>query len=387
MPVLNSIAEMAEEMKAWRRYLHARPELGLDCHETASFVAERLRAFGVDEIHEGIGRTGIVALIGGRGPGRTIGLRADMDALPITEATGADHASGVPGRMHGCGHDGHTAMLLGAAKHLAGTRNFAGRVALVFQPGEETGQGGPAMLADGMMERFGIEEIYAIHTSPRHELGVIATRQGPLLAAVTDFDIRITGRGGHGAFPQAARDPVAAALMIGTALQTISSRNADVNEPLVISITQIHAGTTHNVIPAEAFLGGTIRSYNPAVQEMVQRRMRDICVGVGAAMEVEVEIAGLIDLAPTINDPARAAFAVSVAEEVVGRARVIPDHPPLMGAEDFGAMLAVRPGAMVFLGQGLGPMLHEADFDFNDEAAPHGASFFVRLVERALPLG
>lgn len=387
MPVLNSIADMAEEMKAWRRHLHAHPELGLDCHETAAFAVARLKEFGVVEIHEGVGKTGVVALIRGRGPGRTIGLRADMDALPMTEGTGADHASTVPGRMHGCGHDGHTTMLLGAAKYLVGTRNFAGTVALIFQPGEETGLGGPAMLADGMMERFGIEEIYALHTSPRHEVGTFATRPGPLMAAVTDFDIRIRGRGGHGAYPQNSRDPVAAALTIGNAIQTISSRNSDAIEPLVVSITQIHAGTTHNVIPAEAYLGGTIRSYSTAVQEMVRRRMKEICDGIGAAMGVEAEIGGLIDLAPTLNDPTKTDFAVSVAEEIAGRDRVIPDHPPLMGAEDFGAMLAVRPGAMVFLGQGVGPMVHEPDFDFNDEAAPVGASYLARLVERALPLG
>lgn len=387
MPVLNSIAEMEAEMKGWRRHLHAHPELGLDCHGTAAFVAARLRAFGVDEVHEGIGRTGIVALIRGRATGRTIGLRADMDALPMTEATGAAHASTVPGRMHGCGHDGHTTMLLGAAKYLAATRNFAGTVALIFQPGEETGEGGPAMLADGIMERFPIAEVYALHTSARQDLGTFVTRPGPFMAAVSDFDIRIRGQGGHGARPHQARDPVAAALAIGNALNTIVARNADANDQLVLSVTQVHAGSAHNVIPAEAYLGGTVRSYRPEVQAMALRRLREISAGIASAMGVTAEISTGIGLAPTVNDPEATQVALSVADEIVGADRVCGDHPPVMGSEDFGAMLAVRPGAMLFLGQGQGPGVHEPDFDFNDAAAPFGASYFARLVERRLPLG
>ncbi|MCT8328633.1 M20 aminoacylase family protein [Albidovulum sediminis] len=386
MPVLNSIAEMEAEMKGWRRHLHAHPELGLDCQATAAFVAARLREFGVDEIHEGVGRTGVVALIRGRAGGRTLGLRADMDALPMTETTGAPHASTVPGRMHACGHDGHTTMLLGAAKYLAQTRNFAGTVALVFQPGEETGEGGPAMLADGLMERFGITEIHALHTSPKQDLGTFLTRPGPFMAAVSDFDIRIFGHGGHASRPEEARDPVAAALAIGNALMTILARNTAANDQLVVSITQVQAGSTHNVIPAEAYIGGTIRSYRPEVQEMALARLRAICEGVAAAMDVTVEIGRQIDLAPTVNDPEATRFALSVAREVAGEGRTIGDHPPLMGSEDFGAMLAARPGAMLFLGQGKGPGVHETGFDFNDAAAPYGASYFARLVERALPL-
>ncbi|MCV2864274.1 M20 aminoacylase family protein [Defluviimonas sp. WL0075] len=384
MPVLNSIAEMEAEMKGWRRYLHAHPELGLDCHGTAAFVAERLRDFGVDEIHEGVGRSGVVGLIRGRDAGPTIGLRADMDALPMTETTAAPHASTVAGRMHACGHDGHTTMLLGAAKYLAGTRNFAGTVALVFQPGEETGEGGPAMLADGLMDRFGITQIYALHTSPKHDLGCFVTRSGPFMAAVSDFDIRIRGRGGHGARPEETRDPVAAALTIGNALNTILARNTAANDQLVLSITQIHAGSAHNVIPAEAYIGGTIRSYRPEIQDLAKRRLREICEGCAAAMGVTVEIGGQIDLAPTVNDPKATRFAISVAREVSGADRVEGDYPPLMGSEDFGAMLAERPGAMLFLGQGVGPSVHETDFDFNDAAAPIGASYLARLVERAL---
>lgn len=386
MPVLNSIAEMEAEMKGWRRHLHAHPELGLDCHETAGFVADRLRDFGVDEIHEGIGKTGIVALIRGRAAGRTIGLRADMDALPMPETTGAAHASTVEGRMHACGHDGHTTMLLGAAKYLAGTRNFAGTVALIFQPGEETGEGGPAMLAEGMMDRFGIAEVYALHTSPLQDLGTFVTRPGPFMAAVTDFDIRLKGRGGHASRPEETRDPVAAALAIGNALHTILARSTSANDQLVLSITRIHAGSAYNVIPSEAYIGGTIRSYRPEVQDMAVRRLREISEGIAVAMGVTVEFGSQVDLAPTVNDPDATEFALGVAKEIVGASQVVGDHPPLMGSEDFGAMLAARPGAMVFLGQGKGPMVHETDFDFNDAAAPIGASYFARLVEKALPV-
>ncbi|WP_127903343.1 M20 aminoacylase family protein [Solirhodobacter olei] len=387
MPVLNSIAESAAEMTAWRRHIHQNPEIGLDCEKTAAFVAERLRAFGVDELHEGLGRTGLVALIRGREEGPVIGLRADMDALPMTETTGADYASATPGRMHACGHDGHTTMLLGAAKYLAATRNFAGTVALIFQPAEETGEGAHAMVDEGVMDRFDITQVYGIHTSPMHDLGVFSTRPGPFMAAVGDFDILIKGRGGHGAYPQRSRDPVAAALVMGNALQTILSRNADANDEVVISITQIHAGSAFNVIPAEARLGGTIRCFSLEARDMVRRRMKEICEGVAAGMGVEVEISSTIDLDPTINHEAETEFAAAVAREVAGEAGLVIEPHPHMGGEDFGAMLAARPGAYLFLGQGKGPMVHETNFDFNDAAAPIGASFFARLVERALPVG
>ncbi len=387
MPVLNSIAESAEEMATWRRHLHRNPEIGLDCHQTAAFVAEKLRAFGVDEVHEGIGFSGVVGVIRGRAEGPAIGLRADMDALPMTEATGADHASAVPGRMHACGHDGHTTMLLGAAKYLAATRNFAGTVVLLFQPAEETGEGAHAMVDEGVMERFGVAQVYALHTSPMHDLGVFATRPGPYMAAVGDFDIRIQGRGGHGAYPQRSRDPVAAALVMGNALQTILSRNASANDEVVLSITEIHAGSAFNVIPAEARMGGTIRCFSVEARDMVRQRMREICEGVAAAMGVEVSIASSIDLDPTVNHPAETEFAAAVAREVSGEAGLVIEPHPHMGGEDFGAMLAARPGAFLFLGQGRGPMVHETNFDFNDAAAPYGASFFARLVERALPAG
>lgn len=385
MPVLNSIAESAAEMAEWRQHIHRNPELGLDCHQTAEFVAGKLRAFGVDEVHTGIGRSGVVGVIRGRGDGPAIGLRADMDALPMAETTGAAYASAVAGRMHACGHDGHTTMLLGAAKYLAATRNFAGSVVLIFQPAEETGEGAHAMVDEGIMERFGVAQVYALHTSPMHELGTFATRAGPYMAAVGDFDILIKGKGGHGAYPQRSRDPVAACLVMGGALQTILSRNAAATDEVVLSVCELHAGSNFNVIPAEARMRGTIRTYTVEAREMVRRRMREICEGVAAGMGVEVEITSTIDIDPTVNHASETDFAAAVAREVSGAVEIEP-HPH-MGGEDFGAMLAARPGAFLFLGQGKGPMVHETGFDFNDAAAPYGASFFARLVERALPAG
>ncbi|MDE3237325.1 MAG: amidohydrolase [Paracoccaceae bacterium] len=384
MAVLNSIAASAAEMTAWRHHLHMNPEIGMECRETAAFVAARLRDFGVDEVHEGVGRTGVVGIIRGRASGPAIGLRADMDALPMHEATGADHASTVAGRMHACGHDGHTTMLLGAAKYLAATRNFAGTVVLVFQPAEETGEGAKAMLADGLMDRFGVERVWGIHTSPQHDLGVFSTRSGPLMAAVGEFDVTVRGRGGHGAYPQKAADPVAALLVMGNALQTIVGRNVAAEEEAVLSICALEAGAAFNVIPAEARLRGTIRSFSVETRDLLRRRIREVCEGVAAAMGVSVEIGGSIDLDPTVNHAAETDFAVEVAREVTGAVEIAP-HPH-MGGEDFGAMLAARPGAFLFLGQGKGPMVHETTFDFNDAAAPIGASFFARLVERALPV-
>jgi len=384
MPVVNRIAARADEMAGWRRHLHARPELGFDCRETAAFVAETLRQIGADEIHEGIAETGIVALIEGGRPGPTIGLRADMDALLIAEETGAAHASTVPGRMHACGHDGHTAMLLGAARYLAETRAFAGRVALIFQPAEEGGAGGAAMVEAGIMERFGIGEVYALHTAPGLAEGALSTAPGPLLAAVDTFHVHVQGVGGHGAMPHLARDPVPAALAIGQALPTIVARDRHAADALVISLTQIHAGTADNVIPATAYLNGTVRTFEPEVRDMVEARMAEIVAGHAEAYGVTARLDYERGYPATVNDPGRAAFAAEVAAEVAVAAHA--DTPREMGAEDFSYMLAARPGAFLFLGQGDGPGLHQADFDFNDAVAPVGASFFARLVERAQPL-
>ncbi|SIS88702.1 M20 aminoacylase family protein [Paracoccus saliphilus] len=385
MPVLNRIADYTDEMTAWRRHLHQHPELGFDCHETAAFVAARLREFGVDEIHEGIGQTGIVAIVKGRGEGATIGLRADMDALPMEETTGAEWASKVPGRMHACGHDGHTTMLLGAAKYLAETRNFAGRAALIFQPAEENGGGGDAMVREGMMERFGINRVFAMHNSPNHRAGSIYTTPGPIMAAVDSFEIDVKGRGGHGAMPHLTADPVVAAVAIVNAIQTISSRNHYALDDLVISVTQIHTGSADNIVPDDAWICGTVRTFDPQVREMVQRRLSEICVGQGAAYDVSAELTYIEGYPATVNDPDQASFAAEIAREVAGDANVEDSIGREMGAEDFSYMLNVRPGCYLFLGQGEGPGVHNPGYDFNDEIAPLGASFFARLVERGQP--
>lgn len=385
MPVINRIADYAADMAAWRRHLHTIPELELDCPETAAFVAARLREFGVDELHEGIARTGLVAIIEGRGPGPVTGLRADMDGLPITEVAGRPHGSRHEGRMHACGHDGHTTMLLGAARYLAETRNFSGRVALIFQPAEENGGGAGVMVREGIMERFDIAQVYALHNVPGLDLGTFYTTPGPIMAAVDTFHVHVQGQGGHGAMPHETRDPVMAAVGIAQAFQTIVSRNHYALNDLVISVTQIHAGTVDNVIPDTAYLNGTVRSFDSGVQKMVMERMEQIVAGQAASYGVEARLEYEVGYPATVNDPERAAFAAQVAREIAGETRVIAEAGREMGAEDFAYMLQARPGAYLFVGQGPGAGLHHPEYDFNDEVAPYGASFFARLVERAQP--
>lgn len=387
MPVVNRIAEFAADMTTWRQHLHTIPELGMECPETAAFVAERLREFGVDELHEGIAQTGLVAIINGQGDGPTIGLRADMDALPIPEETGLDYASTRPGKMHACGHDGHTTMLLGAARYLAETRNFSGRVALIFQPAEENGGGAEVMVNEGIMDRFDISQVFALHNYPGAEVGAFHTTPGALMAAVDTFHVHIQGVGGHGAMPHETRDPVMAACGIAQAIQTIVSRNHYALDDLVISVTQIHTGTVDNVIPDTAYINGTVRTFDPKVQTMVQERMAAIVAGQAASYGVTAELDYEIGYPATINDAAKSRFAVEVASEVVGDTRVVADAGREMGAEDFSYMLNARPGAYLFLGQGESAGLHHPKYNFNDEIAPIGASFFARLVERAQPLG
>ncbi|MGR3616669.1 MAG: M20 aminoacylase family protein [Paracoccaceae bacterium] len=386
MPVVNRIAEFADDMKTWRRHLHQIPELGFDLPKTSAFVAERLREIGVDELHEGIAQTGMVAVINGQGKGPTIGLRADMDALPITEETGADYASTHHGKMHACGHDGHTTMLLGAAKYLAETRNFKGRVALIFQPAEEAGGGAGVMVEEGIMDRFAIEQVYGIHNTPGLDVGDFATNPGPLMAAVDTFHIHVKGVGGHGAMPHETRDPVMAACGIAQAIQTIVSRNHYAMEELVISVTQIHTGTVDNVIPETAYINGTVRTFAPHVQQMVMDRMAQIVAGQAASYGVAAELDYEVGYPATINDVGKTSFAAEVAAEVSGASRVQANAGAEMGAEDFSYMLQARPGAYMFLGQGNTAGLHQPQYDFNDDVATVGASFFVRLVERAQPL-
>lgn len=386
MPVLNRIAEFSDDMTAWRRYLHQHPELGFECYGTAAFVAERLREFGVDEIHDGIGKSGLVGIIEGQGPGPTIGLRADMDALPMDEATDLEYASTVPGRMHACGHDGHTTMLLGAARYLAETRNFAGRVALIFQPAEENGGGGEAMVQDGMMDRFGISSVFAMHNNPGLPVGMMNTTPGPIMAAVDTFEIHVQGRGGHGAMPHLTADPIVAAVAVVSAIQTISSRNHYALDDLALSVTQIHAGSADNIVPDTAWICGTVRTFAPHVRDMVRRRMTQICEGQAAAYDVAIRLDYTPGYPATVNDPRQTAFAVQVAQEIVGHDNISGEAGREMGAEDFSYMLQSRPGCYLFIGQGDTASVHHPAYDFNDAISPIGASFFARLVERAQPL-
>ena len=384
MPVINRIADYSADMTAWRRHLHQHPELQFDCHQTAAFVVEKLREFGVDEIHEGIATSGVVAIINGQGPGPTIGLRADMDALPMEEVTGLDYASTTPGKMHACGHDGHTTMLLGAARYLAETRNFKGRVALIFQPAEEGGGGAGVMVEEGVLDRFDIAEVYALHNAPGTPVGQFYTTPGPIMAAVDTFHIHIKGKGGHGAMPHETADPVVATVGMVNAIQTIVSRNHYAHDDLVVSVTQIHTGSADNVIPETAYINGTVRTFAKDTQDMVRKRLAEIVAGHAAAYGVTAELDYEVGYPATVNDPAKTAFAAEVAGEIA--TAVDAAHIREMGAEDFAYMLEARPGAYLFLGNGDTAGLHHQAYDFDDSAAPYGASFFARLVERALPL-
>ena len=386
MAILNSIAGFENDMAKWRRHLHQNPELGRDCYKTAEYIQERLKEFGITEIHTGYASTGIVAIIEGQTSGRTIGLRADMDALPITENTGMPYSSQNEGVMHACGHDGHTTMLLGAARYLSETRNFSGRVALIFQPDEEATGGAEVMVEEGILEQFKIEEVYALHNIPGHDVGVMYTRPGPIMAGADSFNVEIRGKGGHAAYPHEVKDPIVAALSIAQAFQTIVSRNNIPSDDLVISITQVHSGTTDNVIPETAFLNGTVRTFDLSVQEMVINRMEKIISGFSISFEVDAKFNYEKGYPPTINHEEKTNFAIEVAKEVCGSDKVLTSVGKEMGAEDFSYMLQKRPGAYLFMGIGEGAGLHNPNYDFNDAAAPVGASFFARLIEKALPL-
>ncbi|QIE44155.1 amidohydrolase [Pseudohalocynthiibacter aestuariivivens] len=386
MAVINRIAGFADEMAVWRRHLHTRPEIGFDCHETAAYVVEQMRSFGITQIETGIATSGIVAIIEGHGEGPTIGLRADIDALPITETTGADWSSQINGAMHACGHDGHTTMLLGAARYLAETRNFRGRVALIFQPAEEGPGGGRVMVEEGVMDRYDIGEVYALHTMPGLPLGAFSTTPGPIMAAVDTFHIDVTGRGGHAAFPHQTADPVVACCGIVQAIQTIVSRNNYALDDLVISVTQIHTGSAENIVPEMAYINGTIRCFDNDLRDFVKVRLEEIVAGQAASYGVSAELRIEVGYPPTVNHAAQTEFAAGVAREISGEEAVATDRTREMGAEDFAYMLNARPGAYLFLGQGEAAGLHHPKFDFNDDAAPIGASFFARLVERAQPV-
>jgi hippurate hydrolase len=387
MPIINRVADLADEITGWRRDFHENPELLFDVHRTAGIVAEKLKSFGCDEVVTGLGRTGVVGVIRGRSndSGRVIGLRADMDALPIEEATNVPHTSKVPGKMHACGHDGHTAMLLGAAKYLAETRNFDGTAVVIFQPAEEGGGGGNEMVKDGLMERFGVQEVYGMHNMPGIPVGQFAIRPGPMMAAADRFTITIEGKGGHAARPHDCIDPVVISAQVITALQTIASRNADPLESVVVSVCTVKAGEAFNVIPQTAMLLGTVRTLSPEVRDLAETRIRaiveNVCAAFGAKAEVEYDRGYPV----TMNDPDKTEFMASVARAVAGENAVDTTVPPLMGAEDFSYMLEQRPGAYIFLGNGDTAGVHHPAYDFNDEASPYGVSLWAKIVETGMP--
>ena len=386
MPVVNRIADLADEIASWRRDFHENPEIMYETVRTAAKVADLLRSFGLDEVVTGIGRTGVVGVIRGKngGAGRVIGLRADMDALPIAEMTGLPYASKTPGKMHACGHDGHTSMLLGAAKYLAETRNFNGTAVVIFQPAEEGGAGAKAMIDDGLMTRWAIDEVYSLHNLPGLPVGEFAIRKGPIMAATDEFRITITGRGGHAAKPHETVDPIITGTQIVSALQTIASRAVNPLDSVVVSVTIFEAGTAFNVIPETATLRGTIRSLTDATRDLAEKRLNEIvnalCTAYGATAEIEFRRGYPV----TANHDDQTDFAVSVAEEIAGPERVQRETEPMMGGEDFSYMLLERPGAYIFAGNGDSASLHHPRYNFNDGLIPSGSSYFVRLVEKAL---
>lgn len=384
MPVLNRASELQEEATEWRRHLHAHPEILYEVDDTAAFIKARLQEFGVDEIVTGLGRTGIVGIIKGKGPGRTIGLRADMDALPLDELTGKPWASTQMGRMHACGHDGHMAMLLGAAKHLSETRHFRGNVAVIFQPAEEGGQGALAMIRDGLMERCGIEEVYGMHNMPGMRAGSFAIRKGGIMAAPDKFHITLRGRGGHAAEPHNTVDPIAIGAQIVTNLQQIASRNANPVRSVVVSVTRFHAGTTHNIIPDEASLSGTVRSLDEEVRDLAERRIGEIVRGLAAANGAEADYVYERACPVTVNHARETEHAAAAAIDIVGVDNVNTEVDPSMAGEDFAFMLQSCPGAYIMIGNGNSAGLHNPAYDFNDEIIATGISYWVRLAEQRL---
>jgi hippurate hydrolase len=388
MPVINRIADFHDEMTAWRHDLHAHPELGMQEWRTSGIVQEKLRSFGVDEVVGGIAQTGVVGVIRGRGAGGAIGLRADMDALPILEETGAAHASQFPGVMHACGHDGHTTMLLGAAKYLAETRNFDGTVYVIFQPAEENLAGGEKMVQDGLFERFPMDQVFGLHNWPAAPEGVFLWREGPTMAAVGNIEITITGRGAHGAHPNRGIDPIVIAAQIISAFQTIVSRSIEPVESGVVTIGHIAAGHTYNVIPETAHMKGTARWFTPSVGDQLEEAVRRLASGIAASFGARADISFHRAYPPTVNDPAATERTVTAAQAVAGAGRVRHMAQPTMGGEDFAFMLEKKQGSYIMLGAGRGPdeaMPHHPKYDFNDAILPVGASYWATLAEQLLP--
>ena len=388
MPIVNRLSDLHAEITEWRRDIHAHPELQYDVQRTAGTVADKLKAFGCDEVVTGIGRTGVVGVIRGSRTGggsrKVIGLRADMDALPIEEATSVSYKSTVAGKMHACGHDGHTAMLLGAAKYLAETRNFAGTAVVIFQPAEEGGAGGRAMVQDGLMDRFGIEEVYGMHNFPGMPVGQFAIRPGAIMASADALTIEIEGKGGHAARPHMSIDTVLVGAQIINQIQSIVSRNVDPLKAAVVSICMFQAGHTDNVIPQTATLRGTARSLAPDVRDLLEQRLHEVVEGTARLHGATAKLTYRRGYPVLENHEGQAAFAASVAGEIVGADKVNTAMAPVMGAEDFSYMLQARPGAFIFVGNGNTAGLHHPAYDFNDEVIPIGTSYWARLVETAM---
>ena len=394
---IDDLGQYLPQMTEWRRHIHANPETAFEEVDTACYIADRLKSFGVDELHEGIAKTGIVAAIygslgahaGRRAPqAQAIGLRADMDALEMQEGTGLAWQSKRNGKHHACGHDGHTTMLLGAAKHLARTRNFAGTVYLIFQPAEENEGGGRVMVEEGLFTRFPMRAVFGMHNIPGIATGRFAVKAGPMMASYDIFELTITGVGSHGAMPHKGIDPLIIGAELAQTLQTIVSRNIDPLEPVVLSITKFHSGSAWNIIPNEAVLGGTVRAFSVKVQELVEQRIRTLCEGTAIAHGVQIGVRYERRYPPTVNTVAEAAFCAGVAQALVGEGQVDLDPKPAMGSEDFAWMLGAKPGCYVWIGNGTGSqggcMVHNPGYDFNDSILPTGAAYWVRLSETAL---
>ncbi|NOE25343.1 M20 aminoacylase family protein [Ruegeria sp. HKCCD6157] len=385
MPIKNRLAEMHEEITGWRRDIHQHPEILYDTHRTSALVAEKLKEFGCDEVVTGIGRTGVVGVIRGKSDtqGRVIGLRADMDALPMQEQTGLDYASKTSGAMHACGHDGHTAMVLGAAKYLSETRNFDGTAIVIFQPAEEGGNGAEAMCKDGLMDRFGIQEVYAMHNVPGLPTGQFAIRSGPLLAAADEFDIHLEGRGGHAAKPHETVDTTVILSQMIVALQTIVSRNADPILQAVLSVTSVETSSkAFNVIPQSAQIRGTVRTHSNQMRDLIEQRLKEVAEGIAATFGGSVNVNYSRGVPVTINAETQTGYAAEAAVSVGGSCI---EAPMVMGGEDFSFMLEERPGAFIVLGNGDSAGLHHPEYDFNDEIIPIGCSWFAEMVERRMP--
>jgi amidohydrolase len=387
MPIVNRVADLHADITEWRRDLHMHPELQYDVHRTAGSVADKLKAFGCDDVVTGLGRTGVVGVIRGKkgGSGKTIGLRADMDALPIEEANDLPYKSTVPGKMHACGHDGHTAMLLGAARYLAETRNFSGTAVVIFQPAEEGGGGGKAMVDDGLMDRFGIEEVFGMHNYPGMPVGAFGIRPGPVMAAADALTIDIEGVGAHAARPHLGVDTVLVGAQIINALQSVVSRNVDPLKSAVVSICMFRAGNTDNVIPQTVQLRGTARSLAPDVRDLLEKRLPVVVESTAAAYGAKAKLTYKRGYPVLVNHEKQTEFAASVAGQIAGQDKVDIALPPMMGAEDFSFMLNARPGAFIWIGNGASAGLHHPSYNFNDGAIPFGTSYWVKLVETALP--